>query len=768
MLWSSNGSRRGTAPVATICEAHGADECLVNGGAQTAAGSIFFRVFVDPGVYTAPVALWRSDGTAAGTRKLRNAEGNEVIGTGLVFPVGGAGLFWTIDSLWRTDGTDAGTVRVKATRDLLDDPNETSYPGATAVGNGELVTCLTSGEIVRSDGTAAGTRRFARLPPDVRVASIAAGQSNLFFLGLDPQDNLNQVWRTQGTPETTERIFNALPGWLSWQSFAVAGDRLLFAVSNDETSGSPQTSMDLWSSDGTVAGTRLIGPLLQSYYGTGFAVLDGQAVFTDGRYDGSEKVWRSDGTEAGTRLVRDFRDLPGGGGPIEQTLLGGRLAYSAWASQEAPTLVMSDGTAAGTRRLGDRGFWPLGLTRVGDRVYFGAEDAAASGLPGFSPLASPWRSSLWWTDGTAQGTARIRELYVAPQTFSAFGARLELAAVHTLAWYELSGAELWSSDGRAAGTRMVREIDPFQVAGPHHSCDGEPSDPGPGVVVRQALLFAADDGLHGRELWRTDGTAEGTRLVRDINPGRTPIPPDSEQCNDRTSLGLASNPLDLVPFRGGALFTADDGLHGRELWWTDGTTAGTRQVSDLRPGPAGSSPHDVVILRGLAYFIASDAGAGESLWRTDGTSASTMRVHDLTVGGTPSWASHLTATRDRLFFSVYNESTGAELWVSGGTAATTRLVTDLRPGPPGSSPQDLTAVGNVLVFAADDGVHGVEPWRSDGTVAGTRRLADINPGRDASSPGPFSLVGGALLTAADDGIHGRELWAIPLADVLQP
>ncbi|NIP52547.1 MAG: hypothetical protein GWN61_15505, partial [candidate division Zixibacteria bacterium] len=39
------------------------------------------------------------------------------------------------------------------------------------------------------------------------------------------------------------------------------------------------------------------------------------------------------------------------------------------------------------------------------------------------------------------------------------------------------------------------------------------------INVNGTLFFAASDGIHGYELWKSDGTAAGTVMVKDINPG---------------------------------------------------------------------------------------------------------------------------------------------------------------------------------------------------------------------------------------------------------
>src|SRR5262249_48595458 len=149
-------------------------------------------------------------------------------------------------------------------------------------------------------------------------------------------------------------------------------------------------------------------------------------------------------------------------------------------------------------------------------------------------------------------------------------------------------------------------------------------------------------------------------------------------------------------------------------------------------------PSDFLDLNGTALFVANDGTTGRELWRSDGTASGTVLVKDVHAAdaGTATRISYLTSSGRRAYFSADDGVHGNELWTTDGTTAGTRLVRDIVPGSDSSYPVDLAAGFGLVFFSAYDGlVHGDEPWRSDGTDEGTFLLADIDPGVDSSLPG---------------------------------
>jgi ELWxxDGT repeat protein len=257
------------------------------------------------------------------------------------------------------------------------------------------------------------------------------------------------------------------------------------------------------------------------------------------------------------------------------------------------------------------------------------------------------------------------------------------------------------------------------------------NDPGGGVwadppfdltAVGGILYFAADDGVHGVELWRSDGTTTGTSMVKDINP--TPGPPS----------GPSSHPSWLTNVAGTLFFNADDGTH-YGLWRSDGTEAGTTLVKEGVVGPG-------LAVGRILYFLGDDGLPGQALWRSDGTEAGTSLVKRPDGG-----FSELTAFKGNLYLSGRRA-----LWRSDGTRLGTKPIRGK------FSPVSLTAAKGTLYFAGLDRRHGMELWRSNGTRKGTRMVRNIRRGVAGSEPQNLTAVGNTLFFTASDARHGEELW----------
>jgi ELWxxDGT repeat protein len=208
-----------------------------------------------------------------------------------------------------------------------------------------------------------------------------------------------------------------------------------------------------------------------------------------------------------------------------------------------------------------------------------------------------------------------------------------------------------------------------------------------------------------------------------------------------------------------------------ELWYSDGTETGTRLVADIRTGAESSGDpeafgedywthRDIVCLGERAVLAANDGVHGSELWVTDGTAEGTALLADLYFGSYPSRPRRLTRAGDRAFFAAEDDLHGLELFVTDGTPTGTRLARDIAPGPESSAPQALTAHGELVLLSAWTGSFGREAWRSDGTAEGTVRITDLAPGPASSSPDRFAVLGERLFFSATDLVHGFELFSL--------
>jgi ELWxxDGT repeat protein len=716
-LWRSDGTEAGTARVKDArVGAQPFQLPSANGGAALSPtnlnGTLFFRV--DDGL--SGVELWKSDGTSAGTVRVKDIRRGRASSDPKTLRGVGGTLFFTADEgvsgreLWKSDGTEAGTVRVKDIR-----------PGAEGI-----TAYYSANQLVNVNGT-------------------------VFFNACDLSACFG-LWKSDGTEAGTVLVKAFESDDPQLYEMTAVGDRLYFWML---TSPYYPARVELWTSDGTSAGTVSLGFLTGEFEPKGFydnfslTSAGGTLFFTSEDAVTGRELWRSDGTAASTVRVKDI--VPGTGGSFPGSLFeeNGTLFFSAQDADHGRELWKSDGTEAGTVLVADvvagsSGSDPSLLTNVNGTLFFSALDGSTR--------------ELWKSDGTEAGTVHVSD--VGPT----YGPVVRVGGALFYVSYETG--DLWTSDGTPSGTHSVAQTE-----------HPEGSFPQDFASLNGAVYFSARTLANGWELWKTDGTAAGTALLKDIVAG-----PNSSYANSSLnangtlffiatgglwkSNGTAAGTVNVksmgtsVPssqrprftnVNGTVFFNADD--HGNvafRLYKSNGTGAGTVPVN---AGTAAvSDPKWITNVNGTLFLSAANfPGSGvDGLHKSDGTNAGTVRLKDV-VG------SELTAANGTLFFYVSSGS-GRGLWKSDGTTDGTIRVKDIRPGASGWNPRSIASIGGMVFFAGDDGTSGSELWKSVGTDAGTVRVKDIQPGSGGSNPSALTNLNGTLLFAADDGVHGRELW----------
>jgi ELWxxDGT repeat protein len=688
------------------------------------------------------IELWRSDGTDDGTTMV--ADIAPAKGTSCPSHLAEADplLFfaaWTSDlgvELWRSDGTDEGTWAVA---DIRPGPEGSSPQFVTALDGIVVFTAddgVTGTELWRSDGTPDGTfllrdiesgpaGAFAPSPHDDRRIDPELTHLNgeLFFVVYDKNASEFALWRTDGTPGGTAMVRNHFAHHGPGRELTAFRDRLLFTTFDSEVG--PQ----LWSSDGLQANTKPI----RTFHPAGDS--EPQSLTTVGSMlyfaadDGSgRELWTSDGTASGTTLIQEINMgaadafLLYSGAPGILVELAGDIYFGAY-GPAGRTLWRSDGTTVGTRPVGESQFerssYISQLTAIDDVLYFFSTDSASG-------------AQLWESDGTAVGTRRIVDLNYEGSWWSSFGLFGFQGEVF-FGWNNLEAAtpighELWKIPG------------PVRVKDIHPGANGSlPTNP---TRVGDGILFAASDDTFGRELWRTDGTETGTMLIKDIfegpgdgvdlsrpygavtfhdllifaaNHGGGPTLWRSDGTAEGTFEIANVEPTALSVVGDLVFFAGRDRLHGSELWRTDGTIPGTFLIADINPGSSSSRIGTVMNVGGAALFFANDGTHGEELWRSDGTREGTVLVADIMRGASSSADPYDSYISPKVIdgvalFAADDGEHGLELWRSDGTRNGTFLLHEFAPGAASSSPAEFIAANDHVFLIANDNRHGRELW----------------------------------------------------------
>ncbi|MEZ5964052.1 MAG: hypothetical protein R3F56_09430 [Planctomycetota bacterium] len=618
-----------------------------------------------------------------------------------------------------------------------------SRPGGFALGPGNEVyfaaeTQLLGRELFVTEGggaiLAADTRSGAASSSPRDIAAFGSGVA--FLADLATQ---GYVWnmRHRGVPVPLAASY-------SQPHDLVASAGQLFFFATDDRGD------ELWASDGTPAGTRLVADLNP---GPGSTVLSwmvpfglGVAFLADDGAHGFE-VFVSDGSAGGTRLVRDLNPGPAWGATNTRPAVVGLDLY----------FVGDDGVGGAelyvydTRDIrlvadiapGPSSSSPTDLISTGSRLAFVTRDSTSA-------------RHLFVSDGTTAGTREVQQNLevrgnLAPLPDGRFvyvgrgGAGFQLAVsdgsvAGTFDLFSLDPAESSNAISPAGGRVVLMGVDRVVVTDGTRGGSYAIPIPGQAVVSEVSgfpdgrFYFAVTTAAEGEEPWVSDGTPQGTHLLSDVDP---------------TRMGTAdANPHLVGEFAGRAIFTATT-EQGRYLAASDGTAAGTRLL--LRAATARSPVASID--SATLVFTQDDLGSG-SLVRTDGTVTGTSVL----AAGQPSSlldaATGAALDGARAVF-VVRQPSQEELWVSDGTAAGTHLLTTVFPGQTALA-QGFLRAGQAVYFAAYDGV-GVAPqlWRTDGTTAGTRVVARVNERRAMRVLG---ALGGRVVFSANDSAHGTELW----------
>ncbi len=787
-LWKSDGTLAGTARVADLLP--GPD------GSQpadlTIVGSELFFTALDN---DDEVDLWKSDGTTSGTVKVFDADASGVYYLSDLTASGGKLFFTAYEpatgyEIWTSDGTSGGTALVK---DINSDQTVIDRPQELTDVNGTLFfTTYQVGyynrELFKSDGTAAGTLLVSDIDGDPLESSNPSNLTNvggvLYFAAEDLTDGV-ELYKSDGTASGTVQVANLSATGSSYpeeltpfngQLFFSASDGVIgrqlyrsdgitISLVEDTTGvGAPSNPLELTvvgselffsSIGGAVAGpTSAVTPTLNpSPNSNSFRANSSNAAaiaistsFPDrplirtatssgltftARVGGQGKIG-----DAGVGLTGiDIDDL------VLQDVDGSDLQVDAWdwtvTDPAGLTSIDFSGFASGNEFQNASEGLLFELFLNGSAVATTTTEVTGAALDDWAGTRSLGNVSLSDPGGPTVTSATVRLTFrneMPDDSVESIVVGAILSATGTTSG--TAGRELFKSDGTAAGTDMVKNI---VFVGS--------SNPSELTEVNGQLMFSANDPLSsGRELWVSDGTEPGTTLVQDIRTG-----------TDVYGAPLSGDPRNLTEINGQLIFSVIDDLDDRELWSSDGTAANTNLVKNINTRSQGANIRDVTLVGNKVFFIADDGINGEAVWVADPAAGTAQIAADVTASSADK-VSGLTAFNGGVAF--FNDSLGIHF--TDGT--TTTQLSTLTPVTLDAENTLFVEAGGILYYVVDQFGFGQELFSS--TAAGvTGRVIDLFVGATGSDPRDLIEFNNRLFFTADHDdignivVFGREVFS---------
>lgn len=594
-----------------------------------------------------------------------------------------------------------------------------------------------------SDGTTIGTFPLLNtaLPSSLRNVN-----NILYFIGYDATYGY-ELWRSDGTEAGTFMIKDIMPGSDNSNIHFVGelNGALYFSASENSSN-----LHYLWKTDGTAAGTVVVHQQFCNY-SAGSVVLNGLLYYSS--MSTSNYLYATDGTQAGTSIVSTAVNTPTG-----ITLLGNKIVFAGQKIGFGKELCISDGTNAGTIqvkdiRSGSNDSNPSGFAVHNNEVFFVADD----GVNGYE---------IWKSDGTTAGTVLAIDLIPGSLSTNYMSKMLTYNGDLIFLAKNTSGiTNLYKSDGTTAGTQSVMSFTSTSASLP---------------ILNNGLIYFVftNTATTSGQLWRTDGTAAGTFMLKVFNSPQT--------FGGIHHVGNFNNKLVLG---------ANDGIIGRELWESDGTIGGTTLFKDLKT-ITHSRPRLLTEVGNELFFVADSGNVNNYLFKSDGTANGTVMIRNIDGIGNENQY-QMFAYNGKALFGKTGIPGNDDLCVSDGTFAGTQSIMNIDPStyayPKGYIEMngfayftanigtayriyrtDGTVAGSTQVYSNHiggskglskynnalyfDGIDG-ELWRTDGTSSGTFRLKDINTNASQSSnPRSFREYNNELYFIASNGVSSDQLW----------
>lgn len=708
-VWKSNGTSAGTMMVKDVYP--GAFDSNIPHNFHASESYVYF--VAEDGVNGAH--WWRTDGTENGTIRIPTKPFQEytewtaaVLGDDLYFTGKNEGN----EGLYKTGGTPEGTVLVKEIPSVytiksfgdkilcwsyyagfytsdgtVDGTQKISDFGSISIStefNGELY-FVRGNELWKTDGTAEGTVKTNAKIPAGPVA-ISSNNSHVILMSYESggQNQKYKLWAYDGENEDLVHLVNFtlnVPNVNYAKLMGAFNDKIFFSSDDNHHGSEP------WMTDGTPEGTLMLADINNEiptkHVPNGLTPIGSKLFFhVDDNIHGSE-LWVSDGTEEGTKLTRDINPGIEDSEYGEVLSLGNRAIFVALSK-----LWSSDGTEEGTIMLFD----PTGTSGPsfknsfikGNHFYFEADN------------------KVWKTDGV--NSAIVVNALPIPWPYN-FGAISNEK-------YVLFGSDgwMWVGDDTSAPAVKVSRVGTLF-----------PSNGFEKIQVAGSFgYFVADGQEFNYEIWKTDGTPEGTKMVKDVSSSKYP---------NIEIHGRAGNRL---------IFAEDDGTHGKELWSTDGTVEGTFLLNDIYEGSETSGPSRLYQGDSFMFFRATTKDHKNTIWRTDGTKEGTELViildDDFSLSG-------LVYFKDQFFTIGASLETGEELWRIDFTTQKAQLVAELIAGPVSSLKYEIVATSDNLFFVGRDNESRYRLWKLDPdfTIKQSQKIIFDEIGEKKFGDGPIEL-----------------------------